>query len=116
MSRRLGVTTRAKIDRVVDGDTVDVHLIIPLRVRLLDCWAPEMHGEDRVAGAIAKAELEKLLPIGSVVHLDVPTQDASALGDVLTFGRVLGDVYIEGEEESVSEKMVARNLATKEKQ
>jgi len=31
---------------VVDGDTITVELKIPVRVRLLDCWAPETRTKD----------------------------------------------------------------------
>ena len=116
MSRKLGIVARAKVDRVVDGDTVDVHLVIPLRVRLLDCWAPEVTGEDKIAGAASKAKLEEMLKPGQLVHLDVPTKEVDALGGVLTFGRVLGNIFLEDQEKSVSELMVEAGMALKEKQ
>ena len=111
----LGLTARAKIDRVIDGDTVDVHLVIPVRLRLLDCWAPEITGEEKFAGFQAKEQLEKLLPVGSLVHVHVPTAEIDALGGALTFGRVLGHVYHPGEDESISYQMVSSGHATAEK-
>lgn len=114
MGRKLGVVARAKVDRVVDGDTVDVHLVIPVRVRLKDCWAPEMTGDDRVAGAASKAKMEELLPVGSEVHLDIETTEVDALLGVMTFGRVVGQIYHADQEKSVSEMMIEAGMATKE--
>jgi endonuclease YncB( thermonuclease family) len=111
----LGLTARAIVDRVIDGDTVDVHIVIPVRVRLLNCWAPEITGVDKIAGHEAKAAMEKLLPVGTMVHVNVPTQAVDALGGVMTFGRVLGEIYVVGDDESVSQLMVGMGHATQAK-
>ena len=71
-----GWTTRAVVTRVVDGDTVEVELRRRIRVRLLDCWAPETKGHDpekKAAGEAAREHLEKILPVGNDVILEVPT-------------------------------------------
>lgn len=111
----LGLTARAIVDRVVDGDTVDVRVVIPVRVRLLDCWAPEITGIDKIAGNESKIALERMLPNGTPVHVNIPTRDVDAMGGVLTFGRVLGHIYAIGEDESVSEKMVSAGFAQEAK-
>ena len=111
----LGITARAEIERVIDGDTVDVVLRIPVRVRLLNCWAPETTGFDAVAGAKAKEQLCKLLPLGSHVLVHVPTAQVDALSGVFTFGRVLGDIYHPNDDESISQQMVRTGLATEAK-
>jgi len=46
----LGWTTRASIERVIDGDTLDVTICRRVRVRLLDCWAPELRTRDLLRG------------------------------------------------------------------
>lgn len=115
MSPPLGITARAIVDRIIDGDTVDVYLTIPVRVRLLDCWAPETHGIDRPEGEVSKAALEALIPVGTHVVVNVPTGQVDALSGVFTFGRVLGNVYRVSEKRSISELMVAQGLATKTK-
>lgn len=107
----LGITARAEVERVIDGDTIIVHLMLPVRVRLLKCYAPEIHGVDRIAGERSKEAMERMLPVGAKCIVHVPTQDADALGDVLTFGRVLGDVYRVGDDESVSQLLVGMGLA-----
>lgn len=110
-----GLTARAVLERVIDGDTVDVSLLIPFRVRLLDCWAPELHGTDRDVGAMAKQMLQDLVPRGTRLIVQVPTGQADSADDVLSFGRVLGNVWREHDDLSLSEQMVATGLATKER-
>lgn len=112
----LGLSARATIDRVIDGDTIDVMVLgMPCRIRLLDCWAPEIHGEERPEGEKSKAFLEKLAPVGSEVRVYIPTGHAKKLADVITMGRILGQVWREGDDESLSQLMVGAGMATKEK-
>lgn len=111
----LGITARAIVERVIDGDTLDVVLQLPVRVRLLDCWAPETHGISASAGDLSKRALQDLCPHGSRVVVDVPTERATQVSDVLTFGRVLANVFRDGDEVSVSERMVSGNYATRTK-
>lgn len=111
----LGITSRATVDRVIDGDTVDVVIQLKVRVRLLDCWAPETRGESKPQGDRSKAAMERLLPVGSDVVLYVPTDDSSSLADLLTFGRVLGYLWQDGSKQHVSEIMVESGHATREK-
>lgn len=111
----LGLTMRAKVDRVVDGDTVDVVIRLPVRIRLRDCWAEGITGEGKAEGLEASAYLESLLPEGSQVIVNVPTGDAEAMLDVMTFGRALAHLWIPEAEESISEMMVGAGFATKEK-
>lgn len=113
----LGITARAKVLRVIDGDTVDVELRLPVRIRLRDCWAPELRGEERDAGQRAKRELAAILPRGRRVVVTIPTQSARQLGDVLTFGRVLGHIWakISGSRKSIAAEMVDRGHATRER-
>lgn len=106
----LGITARARIERVVDGDTVDLVLLTPFRVRLLDCWAPET---SKPEGKAAKLHLEKLLPKGTIVKTHIPTGEARGVRDVFSFGRVLGHVWTETEE-SVGELMVEDGFADAE--
>lgn len=107
-----GITARATVERVVDGDTMDVSLEIPLRVRLLDCWAPELHGAYADAGKMAKRELQALAPHGMRCIVQVPTAEARAVSDVFSFGRALGNVWRLNETMSLSELMVQGGFAT----
>ena len=107
----LGITARAYVKRVIDGDTVELEIRLPVRVRLLDCWAPELRDAE---GPESLAALLEKLPLGSKCVLHVPTKKARTVADVLTFGRVLGHVYRRGD--NVGAAMVAEGFATKTKQ
>ena len=115
-------TTKAVVTNVVDGDTIDVEIRRTIRVRFIDCWAPETHIDGRLpeakqaaekkAGLKAKEDL-KTLALNKPVILQVPTSE-----DLLkstTMGRVLGRVWLEGDDESLSEKQVRSGNATKVK-
>jgi len=80
--------TECAVDRVIDGDTVSMHLVrhvpvnadlgfklyvdtIPLRttqnLRVLGINTPEIHGvSDKLPGLAAKAALERLLSLGKI--------------------------------------------------
>lgn len=106
----LGLTTKAKVVRVLDGDTLEVEIVTRVRVRLLDCWAPELREE---GGTESKEHLSSLAKKGSTVVLHVPTSGTRRLDDVLTFGRLLGRIYAKGED--VGSRMVEDGHATKER-
>lgn len=111
----LGLTARAIVTDVHDGDTIKVTLMLPVWVRFKDCWAPETRGEQKERGEMVRDQLLKMLPVGSRVEVHVPTQEADALSDIMTFGRVVGEVWHPGEDESLSQQLVRMGLATKEK-
>lgn len=111
-----GLTARAIVSRVVDGDTVEVLVTIPVTVRLKDCWAPEIHGIDKVAGLLSKQKLEELLPAKSHVLVDINTKEVHALSGVFTFGRVVGDIWIDSLEHSIANEMVRTGFASNEKE
>lgn len=115
-------TTKATVIGTVDGDTLDLEIRRTIRVRLLNCWAPETHLDGRLpesqraaekAAGIKSKEALTALALGKPVILQVPTSE-----DLLkstTMGRVLGRVWLEGDDESLSEKQVRNGNATKEK-
>lgn len=105
-----GVTVKGRVTNVVDGDTIDVAVTRIIRVRLLDCWAPEIHGPEKVKGLISSKEMAKVA-LNQEVTLSIPTSDD--LQDSLTFGRVLGRVWIG--DQDLSEYMVSKKLAGKTK-
>jgi len=97
-----------KITEVYDGDTVTVEVTLKARVRLLDCWAPEL----RDTGG--KASRDNLKPYeGKEAILQIPLEGVDRLDDVLTFGRILGNIYVE--DVSLSEEQVGKGFATKKK-
>jgi len=89
--------------RVIDGDTVDVEIRRVLRVRLLDCWAPESRTrdlEEKKRGLASKAHLKKLID-GKDAVLHIPGN--VDFKKVLTFNRLLGRLWVDGNDVSESQ-------------
>lgn len=110
-----GITLPVKVVGVVDGDTLEVAVDWRIRVRLLDCWAPELKKgteAEKKAGFKAKLDLAALA-VGKPATLFVPTDKASRVGDVFTFDRILGHVWTDGDPQTLSAHQVsARNAST----
>lgn len=119
--REPNLTLPATVTRVIDGDTVEVQICLTADVRLLDCWAPETRTRDaaeKARGLAAKNHLSELVADKEVL-LCVPfPQEGGDLGSVLTFGRVLGHLYLPDAEDgrTVSEMMVEAGHATEVRQ
>jgi len=114
------ITLPCQVVRAIDGDTLDVDVTVRVRVRLLaankgGCWAPEKNtpagkaAADSLALAIASSG-------GEVVTgtLSVPIKGFE-LQDVFTFGRVLGNVWIDGQNKSLGEQQIALGHASSTK-
>lgn len=121
-----GIVTDAKVINVVDGDTIDLKIEKIIRVRLRDCWCAETRTrdlEEKQKGLAAKDHMEDLLGKRFVyfgrkrfdkdVVLFIPADEDGEIKDVFTFNRVLGHVFVDGED--VSERMVMDGHATKKK-
>jgi endonuclease YncB( thermonuclease family) len=107
-----GYATPAKVLRVIDGDTIEVEITKRVVVRMLDCWAPEMKGLGKAAGQAAKDHLRAIVD-GREITLEVPTEANGELAGLFTFGRVLGRIWLSGQ--NVSGMMVAAGKALKTK-
>lgn len=123
----LGFCSVCTVLNCIDGDTLDVEIKRKLRVRLLDCWAPETrtkNEEEKLKGRESKEFLSNLLferedspqvaYIGKQIVLYIPADEQGELKDIFTFGRVLGRIFVD--EKDVSEIMVEKGYATKTKQ
>ena len=109
----LGITARCRVARVLDGDTLDVELRIPARIRLLSCWASESRTKDaeqKLKGLAAKQHLKDLAANG-LGRVFIPTEEARSMSDVLTLERLLGRVWLDGDEQDLSERQVAAGHA-----
>ena len=94
---------KAKILRIVDGDTVDVDIDLGFgislnreRVRMMGIDTPESRTRDlteKAFGLAAKERLKDLLPIGSTARLKTEI-DKSGEDKKGKFGRILGDFYV----------------------
>ena len=89
---------RCKIDRVVDGDTVDVDIDLGFgiwlrkeRVRLYGIDTPESRTrdlEEKKYGLASKSFVQDLLPVGSMQTLRTRKDDKGK------FGRILGEFVV----------------------
>ena len=118
-------TTRAKVLRVIDGDTVEVEIRRTVRVRMLDCWCPESKQDPRLPESRRLAEKAKgqaakqnliSLANGKEVIVSVPLSDDGDMAKFMTMGRVLGYVWlVDHPEKSLSAQQVEAGHATTEK-
>lgn len=116
----LGWTTNCRIVSVIDGDTIDVEVKRTIRVRLLDCYAPESRTtnvEEKKRGLAAKEHLRAMAE-GCDATLFVPGGEQTK--DLTTLGRVLGQVWLmrsdgRPDAESLSELQVSAGHAAKGK-
>jgi endonuclease YncB( thermonuclease family) len=88
----------AKVDRVVDGDTIEVTAKLKIRMDFID--APETKGVEKVKGAVSKDWLKKRIE-GKTVQLDVKTKDM--------YDRFLSVVY--QDDVNINGEMVKQHLA-----
>ena len=87
-------TFSATVVRVVDGDTMDLLFDLGFRiqrlerVRLADVNTPEVRGADKARGKLAKARVQALCPVGSVVKVQT--------GKAGKFNRYVAHVQVDG--------------------
>ena len=99
-----------EVKNVVDGDTIDViidlgfDILFASRVRLAGIDTPESRTTDKKEKALgleAKEYLKKQLKDAKSVVIRTEKMDSSE-----KYGRILGWVYINGESESINNKMI----------
>ena len=99
-----------KVENVVDGDTIDVlidlgfDILFQSRVRLAGIDTPESRTKDlaeKALGLEAKEYLKKALKDAKSVVIKTEKMDSSE-----KYGRILGWVYINGDTESLNDKMI----------
>lgn len=84
-----------------DGDTATVRVSLDMRVRLIDCWAAEVHTKDaaaKVRGLAARDHARQKFPVGSHGMLEIPLDGKQRFDDAITLGRVLGRVWVDGKD------------------
>ena len=99
-----------EVKNIVDGDTIDViidlgfDIMFASRVRLAGIDTPESRTTDKVEKALgleAKEYLKKHLKDAKSVVIRTEKMDSSE-----KYGRILGWVYVNGESESLNNKMI----------
>jgi micrococcal nuclease len=99
-----------EVKNVVDGDTIDViidlgfDILFASRVRLAGIDTPESRTTDKAEKALgleAKEYLKKSLKDAKSVVIKTEKMDSSE-----KYGRILGWVYVNGDTESLNDKMI----------
>ena len=99
-----------EVKNVVDGDTIDVvidlgfDILFASRVRLAGIDTPESRTTDKAEKALgieAKEYLKKQLKDANSVVIRTEKMNSSE-----KYGRILGWVYVNGESESLNNKMI----------
>lgn len=108
----------AKLDRVVDGDTVDALVDLgfdtwkKVRIRMHGMNAPESRTrdlEEKEKGLAAKEYCKNFCKEGEAAILKTKTYDASG-----KYGRILGEIWSAGEfaDKSLNEYLIEKGHAT----
>ena len=99
-----------KVDNVVDGDTIDVlidlgfDILFASRVRLAGIDTPESRTKDlkeKALGLESKEYLKKHLKDAKSVVIKTEKMNSTE-----KFGRILGWIYVNGDTESLNDKMI----------
>jgi micrococcal nuclease len=99
-----------EVKNVVDGDTIDViidlgfDILFASRVRLAGIDTPESRTKDKaekVLGLESKEYLKKYLKDAKSVVIKTEKMNSTE-----KFGRILGWIYINGDTESLNDKMI----------
>ena len=99
-----------EVKNVVDGDTIDVvidlgfDILFSSRVRLAGIDTPESRTTDKIEKALgleAKEYLKKQLKDAKSVVIRTEKMNSSE-----KYGRILGWIYVNGESESINNKMI----------
>lgn len=106
-----GWTARGTVVAVHDGDTITVTIPKTYHIRLRDCWAPEVTGEQKPQGIKARDNLRKFA-MGQPVTVQV-SEDAKDIGKSTSMGRFLGYAWVHGM--NLSEMQVAGGFAGRTK-
>ena len=86
-----GITTIAKVVKVVDVDTIAFEIKRTFHIRIKDLLGAEKNTEK---GKLEKAFLENLLKDNQELIVFIPTNDPHKLMDINSFNRLLGDVWL----------------------
>ena len=117
-------TYRAKVIRVVDGDTVDVDIDLGFgiwqkneRVRIMGIDTPESRTRNKIEkkfGLAAKAKLQSLLGKDTVLKTTINKKGIDMKGK---FGRVLGDFLIDDKSVAtiMCDELQAKHMANRQK-
>jgi micrococcal nuclease len=104
-----------KVLKVVDGDTIDVDIDLGFkisytqRVRLAGIDAPESRTKDlkeKALGLEVKDKVKKAIEAAKVVVIKTELPDSTE-----KYGRILGWVYLDGDNRSLNEQLIDEGYA-----
>lgn len=111
------ISLPARIISIHDGDTVTVEFRAQANIRLLDCWAPEITGEEKPKGLESKQFLETLIAPEDNIIVEIPFD--GKIANSLTLTRILGKIYKDvdndGTIDNISTLMTDKGFAKKSK-
>ena len=114
MMPETGIVISGVVTKVIDGDTLEVEVTRRVRVRVKDCWSPEKrktdHPSEKELGQMATHQMMSLAG-GTKVRVAAVTDGDQDLGDGLSFGRVVADVFRERDGKSLAELMIEGGFA-----
>ena len=122
----LGWTTDGHVTDVHDGDTITVRVYRDFRVRLRDCWAPELEPIEqrrhwaflknmpKNSGMASHLHLKDLAE-GYQVRLHIVGSPDGDFRDSTSMGRVIGDAYLLKNNTNLAAAQVQAGHATKER-
>ena len=123
-----GICSPCWLVRVIDADTIVVRLDEQMGqklppVRLIDCWAAETRGPQKILGLPAKQYAEALLESAGQLSLQIPdevlrdkkTGVLNAMGMLGAFNRLLGNVFLDSET-TLAEKLIEAKHAFETKE
>lgn len=97
------------VESVHDGDTMTCTIRIRTQVRLIDCWAPELSTKNGIRSRDRMIELS----MGKDGVIEIPLVNTDNVSDLMTFGRILGRVWVDGKD--VGSILVSDGLASRTK-
>jgi endonuclease YncB( thermonuclease family) len=110
-----GVTLPARVIDVHDGDTLTVEFVPQrARIRLIDCWAPELNAPDQETRKKAQASRDNLARLADNRDVMVHIPWNIDIGNMTSLGRVLAKVYLkDGTDVSAAQVKAGYATATK---
>lgn len=112
-----GTVRNCRIIRAIDGDTLEIEVYHIERIRLLQCWAPEIHetGDptEKPRGLASKAHLELVAKPRAEGIVFIPSGPDHS--KTMTLNRYLGHVWLDGMDVGLSQYQVEAGHAKRSK-
>lgn len=99
-----------KVLAVHDGDTATAEIRLKVNVRYANCWAPELSERGGHEARDSAKEAEE-----RTGRLEIPLDTIHNVSQMFSFGRVVGTLWLDGADESESEKQVRLGHASSTK-